>query len=168
MLTTGVISQSAAQFMRGRAVEWLRRLWWLPASVLTATIVLGCMDPRFWYVLAIELFLIFPGVMVPVVLGQIMGPCARRATWPHTLSLDDSSLTLTYLSRCGRDGDEYPLPKPEKYAWTDFSAYQDAGESVILVWADSRLIPLQLPADSFDSQQWIEAAALLTKHLKRL
>lgn len=167
-LESAVFAQGAGQYMRGRALVWARRWWWMAALILLPTAVLAFGDWRFAYVLLIELLLVFPGVMVPVWLNEALGPDARRETWPHRIGLSDSGVLVTYMPRYSADGDEYPLPKPEKYSWTDFAAYHDAGNCVILKWVAPRRAPLRLPAEAFDASQWPAAAQMLTKHIKPL
>lgn len=164
---SSVFSQSAAAYMRGRALVWAHRWWWVAALVAVPTAVTACFDWRFIYVLLIELMLLFPGVMVPVWLGEALGPDARRETWPHRLTLSDHGVELCYEPRqCASTGEEYPLPKPEKFGWRDFCSYHDAGNSVILKWIDHRRAPLQMPAEAFNSEQWVQVAEMLTKHIK--
>lgn len=174
IVTSRPVMMTPGEFVRSRALRLLGR-WWLPvAVVLLATAALAFSDVRFVYVLLIELLIAFPMVLCLVWMSEALSDDALRETRPHTVTLADTGIEVTFLPVPAPDSDDedygagtpaYPQPRPRKYNWTDFAAYHDAGNCVILLWTDRRRAPLRLPEDAFDDAQWHVTAKILARFL---
>ena len=164
------------EYVRQRAIQRLGR-WWLPVGlVLLSTVVLAFTDLRFVYVLLIELLVAFPMVLCLVWMSEALTDDALRETTWHTVTMGPEGITVVYSEAPeadnGRDDAAgcpvtgYARRKPQYFSWDAFGSYHDAGNCVIIEWADRRRVPLRLPGDAFDEQQWHTAARILARYLK--
>lgn len=160
-VTSSEFKLDSAVYVRQRALRLLRH-WWLPLLVVVlATAALACGDIRFLYVLLIELLIAFPMVMCLVWMREALSDDALRETSLHTVTVGDTGLMVDFLQPEG-----YAPRRSQKFGWSDFVSYHDAGNCVILQWADPKRAPLRMPADVFDEQQWRTVAAILARYLK--
>ena len=76
--------------------RWLRRWCFLIILCFAVTGVAALFDIRFLFVLLIELFILLPLAMLNVWLKYALKTNVTQAVIPHTVSLDDNNLIITY------------------------------------------------------------------------
>ncbi len=103
--STAIFSISPGTYVRTILGIWASQWWWAilipPASLATLGVVL---NPAFYYIALMLLFLIYPGVLVLIYFNYALTPEARAEIIPHRLTFRHEAISIEYF-KSGTDND---------------------------------------------------------------
>lgn len=122
-------------------------------------------DLKILVVALMLVFVIIPPIMMIVYFYHAMSPTAAFSILRHSVSVDTSGLTFTYLPEENPVGqgihDEtkdsaIPAREPEHVSWDRIARIDETSASIVVTLNDSPYSIILIPRDAFDGQSdWV-------------
>lgn len=120
-------------------------------------------DLRLVIVALMAIFVIIPPIMMIVYFYHALSPETRFSLLPHTLSCDDTGITISYIDT----GSDFPAKDAEHISWSEISSVKSDSMQILITLSLSKYSLISIPKTAFDDKKKsIALEIFIAKHLR--
>ncbi len=157
IINTGIYTVTSSAYSIMACKRYIRKNWWwmfIPILIALVCIINGILDLRFFIIVAMFFFLIYPAILANIYLSCSLSPEVILNLNPHKICFTDHEFTIYRYKRHEKEDDQEIPPVIESTLSVRYTDIDDlsVNKSQIVLWYDDKqfiIVPNNVfPSDS--------------------